>query len=223
LEGKKPVRIILTASGGPFLDREELESVTPEEALSHPTWSMGRRITIDSATLMNKGFEVIEAVWLFGVDPDQIEVVIHPQSILHSAVEFSDGTVMGCMSVADMRLPISYALKYPERAERLVKRLDLTEVGRLTFEKPDFVRFPCLSLSYSAIEAGGTMPTVLNAADEVAIDGFLEKKIPFSEIPSIIERTMEKHRPKQNPELCDILSADKWAREVAQKIMASMR
>ncbi len=216
---KEPKKIILTASGGPFLDRQDLTDIKRDEALSHPTWAMGKRITIDSATLMNKGLEVIEAVRLFNTKPKDIEVVIHPEAILHSAVEFSDGTVIACLSNPDMRLPIAYALTYPERGKGMIKPLDLTEVGKLSFRKPDINRFPCLCLAYSAIEKGGTMPAVLNGADEVAVEAFLDGEIPFMGIPKLIEEVISAHSVVDNPNIEDILSADRWAREKAKSLI----
>lgn len=224
LQGRKePKRIILTASGGPFLDRLDLTNISKDEALSHPTWAMGKRITIDSATLMNKGLEVIEAVWLFNLKPKDIEVVIHPEAILHSAVEFSDGTVIACLSNPDMRLPIAYSLTYPKRSKSLIKPLDLTEIGKLSFRKPDTKRFKCLSLAYQAIEKGGSMPAVLNGADEVAVEAFLNEKIPLQMIPKVIEEVLSAHSVVDNPDIEDILKADKWARKKAESLIAIYR
>jgi len=221
LQGRKnPKRIILTASGGPFLDRPDLTNISRDEALFHPRWKMGKRITIDSATLMNKGLEVIEAVKLFNLKPKNIEVIIHPEAILHSAVEFSDGTVIACLSNPDMRLPIAYALTYPERSKNLIKPLDLTEVGKLSFRKPDIDRFPCLSLAYFAIEKGGTMPAVLNAADEVAVEAFLNGEISFTIIPKLIEDVLSTYSATDNPDIEDILMADKWARKKAKSFLS---
>jgi 1-deoxy-D-xylulose-5-phosphate reductoisomerase len=220
LQGRyEPKRIILTASGGPFLDREDLTNISRDEALSHPTWAMGKRITIDSATLMNKGLEVIEAARLFNLKPKDIEVVVHPEAILHSAVEFSDGTVIAQLSNPDMALPIAYALTYPERSKSLIKPLDLTEVSKLSFRKPDIKRFPCLSLAYFSLEKGGTMPAVLNAADEVAVEAFLNGEIPFMGIPKLIEEVLSAHSVTDNPKIEDILMADKWAREKAKGLL----
>src|SRR5687767_3999294 len=188
-------RLILTASGGPFreLSRDALEQVDAEAALRHPTWQMGRKITIDSATLMNKGLEVIEAYWLFDVPPDRIEVVIHPQSIVHSLVELNDGSMLAQLGIADMRLPIQYACSYPDRWEAALPSLDLTRAGRLEFHQPAHDRFPCLGLAFRALQAGGTLPVVLNAANEVAVDAFLEGKLGFTSIPQVIEKTMNDH------------------------------
>lgn len=218
-------RIILTASGGPFRDlsRGEMEAVTVDMALRHPNWDMGSKITIDSATLMNKGLEVIEAKWLFGVSYSQIEVVVHPQSIIHSAVEFLDGSVIAQMGLPDMRLPIQYALTYPRRVSGSIPRLKLTELQGLTFEKPDTERFPCLRLAFEAGGAGGTMPAVLNAANEVAVDSFLKGQLPFTGIPLVVGGVMEKHNQVSGPDLDEIMEADRWAREMGKKIINSLR
>ncbi len=220
LKGEDPrtvKRILLTASGGPFRDRSagELAEVTPEEALSHPTWRMGRKVTIDSATLANKGFEVFETKWLFGVRFDQIEVVVHHQSIVHSLVEFQDGSVMAQLGLPDMRAPIQQALFYPKRVPSDLPRLDLAQVGTLTFAEPDPARFPCLRLAYQAAEAGGTAPAALNAADEAAVERFLAGQVRFTDIPAIIEETLSAHEPLPDDSLEDILSADARAREFA--------
>ena len=210
-------RIILTCSGGPFLNLKlrELRKVTPQQALSHPTWKMGKKISVDSATLMNKGFEVLEARWLFQVEPDKIEVVIHPQSIIHSLVEFEDGSIKAQLSLPDMRLPISYALFYPQRMGKFVlKPFDLTKL-KLTFKVPDLGRFPSLGYAREALEAGGTMPAVLNAANEVAVKLFLEEKIGFMDIAILVKQVMDKHKAIKDPSLKNILKVDKWAREVA--------
>lgn len=214
-------KILLTASGGPFrkFTKTELKKVTPEQALDHPTWSMGSKITIDSATLMNKGLEVIEACWLFDVNPAQIEVHIHPESIIHSMVEYVDGSIIAQLGIPDMKTPIAYALTYPERFPVENPSLDLFATEKLTFYAPDFDRFPCLKLAYEALEAGGTMPAVLNAANEVAVGAFLKKHISFSEIPVIIERTMFQHKQESCKDIAEILSADKWARRTATKLI----
>jgi len=214
-------RLILTASGGPFRTKglEELESVTVEEALAHPTWRMGAKVTVDSATLMNKGLEVIEARWLFGIPPERIEVVVHPQSVIHSLVEFVDGSVKAQLSLPDMRLPIQYALLYPERHPCPVQRLDLTKIGALTFEPPDENRFPCLKLAKLAAQIGGTMPAVMNAADEIAVNAFLQRQIGFTDIPRVIEAVMEIHRPIPEPELEVVWEVDEWARNAAAKFV----
>lgn len=211
-------RIVLTASGGPFRkEPQDLSQVTVEQALAHPTWRMGKKITVDSATLMNKGLEVIEAHWLFGLDYDAIEVVIHPQSIVHSMVEFVDGSVLAQMSLPDMRLPIQYALSYPERWPGCFPRLDFCRVGTLTFEPPDTSRFPCLWLAYAAGREGGTMPAVLNAANEVAVEAFLEGRLTFNRIPEVVARVMEEHRVVHKPGLEAIMAADAWARQRARE------
>jgi 1-deoxy-D-xylulose-5-phosphate reductoisomerase len=214
-------RVILTASGGPFLrtPREKLERVRISEALNHPNWKMGRKITIDSATMMNKGLEVIEAHWLFGVDYDRIDVVIHPQSIVHSLVEFVDGSVMAQMGLPDMRGPISYALFYPERTPGGFPSFKLSEVRPLEFLAPDTDRFPCLRLGYEAGRAGGTMPAVMNAANEVAVTSFLEENIPFPGIARVIEEVMSRHTTVGISSLEAVLSADAWARNQAEQIL----
>ena len=211
-------RLILTASGGPFreLARDALETVGPDAALRHPTWQMGRKITIDSATLMNKGLEVIEAHWLFGAAPDQIDVVIHPQSIVHSLVELNDGSTLAQLGVTDMRLPIQYACSYPERWEAPLPSLDLTRAGRLEFHPPDHERFPCLGLAYRALRAGGTMPVVLNAANEVAVELFLDRKLGFTAISRLIEKTMNAHRVEPVSTLEVVRRVDTWARGEAR-------
>lgn len=222
LSGKKEEvkRLILTASGGPFLrkSKEELKEITVEEALSHPTWEMGKKITIDSATLMNKGLEVIEAHWLFGIPPDRIKVLIHPQSIVHSMVEFVDGSVIAQMSLPDMKLPIQYALFYPQRVFSNNTSLDLTKTGHLTFLEPDTEKFPCLHLAYQALEMGGTAPAVLNAANEVAVGAFLACRIGFPDIEKIVQKALKQHQVKLYPDLDDILNADKWAGQTAKKL-----
>lgn len=208
-------KVLLTASGGPFakLAAEDLAQVTPERALDHPTWKMGRKVTIDSATLANKGFEVFEVHWLFGVDVRQIEVVVHHQSIIHSLVQFHDGSVIAQMSLPDMRLPIAFALFYPERVANDLPRLSLTEVGSLTFAPPDTDRFPCLRLAFSAARAGRSYPAVLNAANEVAVERFLEGRIGFTRIPELIERALAEHEAFEIHRLADVEEADRWARE----------
>ena len=210
-------RLILTASGGPFrqLSQPELDRVTPEAALRHPTWQMGRKITIDSATLMNKGLEVIEAHWLFGVDVEHIDVLIHPQSIVHSMVELNDGSVIAQLGVTDMRLPIQYACSYPERWETVLPSLDLSRAGRLEFHEPALDRFPCLALAYRALRAGGTMPVVLNAANEVAVEAFLDGKLGFTAIPRVIEKAMNAHEIEPVSTIDTVRRVDRWAREQA--------
>jgi len=211
-------RIILTASGGPFRDcsPEALERVGPDAALQHPTWQMGPKITVDSATLMNKGLEVIEAHWLFGVSADQIDVLIHPQSIVHSLVELIDGSVIAQLGVADMRLPIQYACSYPERWDGSLLSLDLARAGRLDFSDPPIDRFPCLGLAYRALRAGGTLPVVLNAANEVAVSAFLDRKLGFMTVPLVIQRTMDAHSSEPVSTLQVVRRADQWASEYAR-------
>jgi 1-deoxy-D-xylulose-5-phosphate reductoisomerase len=221
LHGRHPSEIrklILTASGGPFRDltASQLQRVTPAEALRHPTWQMGRKITIDSATLMNKGLEVIEAHWLFGVDADQIEVVIHPQSIMHSMVELVDGSVIAQLGVTDMRLPIQYACSYPERWDGALPSLDLSKAGRLEFLSPDHTRFPCLGLAYQALRAEGTLAVVLNAANEVAVAAFLDGRLGFTAIPTVIERTMNAHTVEGVSTVETVRRADTWGRNYAR-------
>jgi len=208
-------RLILTASGGPFLnfEKEQLKSVTPKEALKHPNWNMGRKISIDSATLMNKGLEVIEARWLFDIPLEQIDVVIHKESIVHSMVEFEDSSIIAQMSVPDMSLPILYALQYPYRVKSQIKRLDFTKALNLSFAPPDLEKFPCLTLAYDALKEGHTVPTVLNAANEVAVEEFLNFRLSFCDIPKVIEYTMNKMEVIKNPTLDDIYEIDKRARE----------
>lgn len=218
-------RIILTASGGPFADRalHELHDITPEDALKHPRWQMGKKISIDSATLMNKGLEVIEAHHLFSLSPDKIDVLIHPQSIVHSMVEFLDRSSIAQLSIPDMKGPIAYALTYPKRLKDVITGLELDTVEALTFRKPDLECFPCLSYAYRALEAGGTMPAVLNAANEVAVNAFLKKMIRFPAIPHIIKKTMDQHSLISETGLDAILQADKWARKKAQEIIKSLQ
>ena len=215
-ESQKPVQLILTASGGPFhgYSLAQLEGVTAKQALRHPSWQMGRKVTIDSATLMNKGFEVIEAHWLFDIPFDNIRVVIHPQSIIHSMVEFADGSVKAQLSYPDMRLPIQYALSYPERlANPQLPKLNWSTINNLTFEPPDFDTFPCLRLAIEAGRKGGTCPAVLCAADEVAVDLFLSQRIKFTDIASLTERVLEQHQSIVHPNLEEVMTADTWARQ----------
>ena len=213
-------KVILTASGGPFLNttKEELRNVTIAQALKHPNWKMGNKITIDSATLMNKGLEVIEARWLFGMEPARIEVVIHPQSIIHSMVEFVDGSVKAQLGVPDMKIPIQYALTYPKRAVSQFVRVDFPKLKEMTFFEPDRERFRCLQLAFDALNEGGTMPAALNAANEVAVERFLNGTISFLQIPETICSTMEQHRSSSNPTLGDIIDADSSARRFAKSI-----
>ncbi len=216
--GSEVGRLILTASGGPFLDRpaSDFVSVTQAEALDHPTWKMGPRITIDSATLMNKGLEVIEARWLFGINATSIDIVVHPQSIIHSMVEFVDGSVIAQMGTADMRGPIQYALTYPDRVGSSIETLDWSAIPALEFRVPDRQKFPCLPLAYRALDMGGTAPAALNAADEVAVEAFLAKRVTFTEIPRIIERVLDEHDPTPADSVGAILEADRSAREIAR-------
>ena len=219
LNGEKqaPRRIVLTASGGPFrgYSKKQMDNVTVAQALAHPSWKMGKKVTIDSATLMNKGLEVIEARWLFNMPIDNVTVLIHPQSIVHSMVEFADGSVKAQLSRPDMRLPIQYALTYPERVEnKILPNIDWTSFRDLTFEQPDTERFPCLALAMAAGREGGTMPAALCGADETAVELFLAGRIGFTDIPRLIERTLEKHVNKSHPSLEDIMETDRQAREI---------
>jgi 1-deoxy-D-xylulose-5-phosphate reductoisomerase len=218
-------RLVLTASGGPFRGRsaDELEGVTPEQALAHPTWDMGGRITVDSATLMNKGLELIEARHLFGVSYDQIEVVVHPQSIVHALVHLNDGASLAHLGYPDMRVPISYALHYPDRADVPVETLDLAKVGSLDFEPPDEHAFPCLRLAREAAAAGGTAPCVMNAADEVAVHAFLAGRLPFTGIPELIERVLEELPAAPVRHFSDLYRADEEARERARGLLEGVR
>ncbi|MCK8816493.1 1-deoxy-D-xylulose-5-phosphate reductoisomerase [Natroniella sulfidigena] len=218
-EQEQVSRIILTASGGPFREANatDLEEVTVEQALNHPNWDMGGKITIDSATLMNKGLEVIEAKWLFDLDFEQIDVVVHPQSIVHSLVEYQDHSMLAELGLPDMKVPIQYVLTYPKRKENRLESLELAEVGKLTFEEPKRELFPCLDFAYQAGKIGGTMPAVLNAANEIAVAQFLNGELKFIQIPQIIQKVMEAHQSVKNPTLDDILAADSWAREQARK------
>lgn len=214
-------RIILTASGGPFLKRpaNEFMEIEPEEALNHPTWQMGKKVTIDSATLMNKGLEMIEAKCLFGVSQDRIDVLIHPQSVIHSMVSYKDGAVMAQLGIPDMKGAIAYAMSYPQRLALQQSLPDFARMGALTFEPPDLEKFPCLALAYQAGKIGETLPAVLNAANEVAVQAFLKHSISFIRLPDIIKETMERHAVVKDPSLADILEADRWAREQAEKII----
>jgi 1-deoxy-D-xylulose-5-phosphate reductoisomerase len=218
-------RILLTASGGPFLnsDMTQLETVTPEQACAHPNWKMGRKISVDSATMMNKGLEVIEACWLFGTTPDRIQVVIHPQSIIHSMVSYDDGSVLAQMGNPDMRTPIAHAMAWPERMSSGVEELNLFDIARLDFEEPDTDRFPCLRLAYEAMEAGDTQPAILNAANEIAVQAFLDDKLTFMAIPKIIEKTMEQLKEHSSPQniisLETVLAADRLARDAATTLV----
>jgi 1-deoxy-D-xylulose-5-phosphate reductoisomerase len=217
-------RLVLTASGGPFRGRTpaELARVSAADALKHPTWRMGRKITIDSATLMNKGLEVIEARWLFGVRAHQIDVVIHPQSVVHSMVELVDGSIVAQLGVTDMRLPIQYAFSYPERWSAPLPSIDLARAGRLEFETPDTAAFPCLGLAYRALEAERSLPVVLNAANEVAVARFLDGRISFNDIPVVIERSMDAHQPAEVTTLAAVRAVDTWARAFSRDVAGTV-
>jgi 1-deoxy-D-xylulose-5-phosphate reductoisomerase len=218
-------RVLLTASGGPFRDLplEDMESVTPKQALNHPNWNMGPKISIDSATMMNKGLEVIEAKWLFDLRIDQISILIHPQSVIHSMVEYKDGSIIAQLGVPDMMIPIAYALSFPHHHENRLPHLELERIGMLSFEKPDMKRFRCLRLALVAAEAGETMPTVLNGANEIAVDAFLKGEIRFLRIPDLIEKTMEAHRTFPIDSIERVMEADRWARETAGRILNDLK
>ncbi|MEM7235158.1 MAG: 1-deoxy-D-xylulose-5-phosphate reductoisomerase, partial [Planctomycetota bacterium] len=221
---KNEVRsLILTASGGPFREssHEDLQRVTVEQALNHPTWDMGAKVTIDSATLMNKSLEVIEARWLFDLPPDQIDVVVHPQSIVHSMVEYVDGSTIAHLGPPDMRVPIQYALTYPERKPLDVPRLRWGEVGKLIFQDPDKTKFPALRIAYEVLHAGGTAPTVFNAANEVAVAAFLDERVSFLGIIETVEQALSAHSVITNPSLDEIFAADVWAREEATRLLGA--
>ncbi|MBR5763768.1 MAG: 1-deoxy-D-xylulose-5-phosphate reductoisomerase, partial [Bacteroidaceae bacterium] len=219
--GNNIEKILLTASGGPFrkFSIEQLATVTKEQALKHPNWEMGAKITIDSATMMNKGFEAIEAKWLFGVKPEQIEVVVHPESIIHSAVQFEDGAVKAQLGVPDMRLPIQYALTYPDRIKANFDRLDLFKLGSMTFEKPDLQKFRCLALAYEAMDKGGNMPCIVNAANEIVNLAFRQDKIGFLRIGDIIAETMQKASFIEKPTYEDYVATDAEARRIATEML----
>ena len=214
--------ILLTGSGGPFLNRPatEFASITPEDALAHPTWQMGKKISVDSATLMNKGLEAIEAKFLFKVSLNMIEIVIHPQSVIHSMVSFRDGSIIAQLGIPDMKTAIAYAISYPERLPLRQPMPDFVNMDPLTFKKPDLNKFPCLSLAYTAGKAGGTLPAVLNASNEMAVQAFLNRRIPFVKIPEVISKIMEIHSVVANPELPDIIEADRWARKMADELIS---
>ncbi len=224
MQAKQARRILLTASGGPFREMplEKLVDVTPAQAVAHPNWDMGRKISVDSATMMNKGLEMIEACILFAMTPDQIQVVIHPQSVIHSMVDYVDGTVLAQMGNPDMRIPIAYSMAWPDRFESGVEPLNIFDVRRMDFQEADLGRFPCLRLAYQAINSGGIMPTVLNAANEIAVEAFLNEEIRFTDIPVIIERSMEKFVVKPASTLEIILETDQQARIVAQAIIVEL-
>ena len=212
-------KLILTASGGPFRGkkREDLINITKNEALKHPNWSMGRKISIDSSTLMNKGLEVIEAKWLFDVEYNKIDVVVHPQSIIHSMVQFDDSSVIAQLGCPDMKLPIQYALGYPDRISNSYERIDFSKIATLTFENPDLDTFPCLNLAYKCLELGGTYSAALNSANEILVNEFLEDKIEFYDIPYFIEKVLESHKSIENATLEDILEIDRWSRDFVKK------
>jgi 1-deoxy-D-xylulose-5-phosphate reductoisomerase len=228
LEGKQPAdvrRILLTASGGPFREtlRAGFDSITPEQALKHPTWNMGPKITIDSATLFNKGLEMIEAHWLFGVEMERVEVVIHPQSIVHSMVEFTDGSTLAQLSYSNMCFPIQYAVTWPDRVPNSLPPLDFSKLSKLEFSTPRYDDFPALSLARRAGETGGTLPAVMNAANEIAVSAFLDRKVRFPEIWGIVEQVMNQHAPIAHPDLDAILGADQWARAQTQGCVQSVK
>ena len=224
MQTKQARRILLTASGGPFREMPiaQMSTVTPDQAVAHPNWDMGRKISVDSATMMNKGLEMIEACILFAMTPDQIQVVIHPQSVIHSMVDYVDGTVLAQMGNPDMRIPIAYSMAWPERFDSGVAPLNIFDVRRMDFEEPNLERFPCLGLAYRAINAGGIMPTVLNAANEIAVDAFLNEQIRFTDIPVIIERCMDSVVVKPADSLDIVLEADQHARLVSKQIIAGL-
>ena len=224
MQAKQARRILLTASGGPFREMpvDQLANVTPAQAVAHPNWDMGRKISVDSATMMNKGLEMIEACILFAMTPDQIQVVIHPQSVIHSMVDYVDGTVLAQMGNPDMRIPIAYSMAWPERFDSGVEPLNIFDVRRMDFEEPNLERFPCLRLAYQAINQGGILPTILNAANEIAVDAFLNERIRFTDIPVVIERCMEKFEAKPATTLELILEADQQARLASQQIIAEL-
>lgn len=214
-------KIILTASGGPFRNKtlDELKKVTPQQALKHPNWNMGAKISIDSATMMNKGLEIIEAKWLFGLQNNQIEVIVHPQSVIHSMVQFSDSSIKAQLGIPDMKVPIQYALSFPDRWHSDFPRLDFTNYPQLTFEKPDFHKFECLNLAFFALEKGGNMPAIINAANEIAVDAFLKEKIQFLQIPKIIEKASQNINFIHKPTYDDYVSTDKETREFTKSII----
>ena len=214
-------KILLTASGGPFLDRDvaTLDAVTPEQAVAHPNWRMGRKISVDSATMMNKGLEVIEAHWLFGAQPDQIEVVIHPQSVIHSMVSYADGSALAQLGNPDMRTPIAHALAYPDRIDSGVDPIDLARIAQLNFREPDYQRFPCLKLAFDALDAGGSAPAVLNAANEIAVEAFLDRRIGFRKIPQVIEQVLNRLPNAPVDDLDSLLLQDQRARSAAQALL----
>ena len=218
-ENNKIDKILLTASGGPFFDKEISDKITVEDALNHPTWNMGPKVTIDSSTMMNKGFEIIEAKWLFNVEPKQIEVVVHRKSLVHSMVQFKDGTIMANIGPKSMQIPIAYALNFPKRLENNIEKLDLFEIVDLKFEKPDLKKFKCLKLAYDAIEKGHSFQVVLNAANEVLVDGFLNKKIKYTDIPNMLEKVMNLYGKRELKTIEDILEFDKEVKEKTRELI----
>ena len=215
-------RLLLTASGGPFRQTpaEQFMTITPQQALQHPTWKMGKKITIDCATLLNKGLEVIEAKWLFGINPSQIEILIHPESIIHSMIEYVDGSLLAQLSTTDMRIPIQYALTYPRRLPSPTATLNFPQIGVLHFESVDFDKFPCLALAYTAAEVGGTLPAVLSSADEVVVRAFLDEQIGFTDIPKILKSVIDQHDVELKPSFDNILAADRWAKSTAHEVIS---
>jgi 1-deoxy-D-xylulose-5-phosphate reductoisomerase len=225
-ERSKLKTIYLTASGGPLrgISQRGLKGVSIRHTLKHPCWKMGRKISVDSATLMNKGLEVLEAMYLFGLTPKEIKVLIHPEAIVHSMVEFVDGVILAQISIPDMRIPIQYALTYPERLScDSLPGVDFLKLGRLVFQKPDFKKFPCLGLAYTAASSGGTAPCVLNAANEVAVEAFLKRKLSFLALPAVIEQVLARHHKKSNPALRDVYTADAWARQEAERVIRNSK
>ena len=218
-ENNKIYKILLTASGGPFFDKEISDKITVEDALNHPTWNMGPKVTIDSSTMMNKGFEIIEAKWLFNVEPNQIEVVVHRKSLVHSMVQFKDGTIMANIGPKSMQIPIAYALNFPNRLENNIEKLDLFEIVDLKFEKPDLKKFKCLKLAYDAIEKGHSFQVVLNAANEVLVDSFLNKKIKYTDIPNMLEKVMNMYEKRELKTVEDILEFDKEVKEKTRELI----
>ena len=219
-ERNNPIdKILLTASGGPFFDKEITEDITAEDALNHPTWNMGKKVTIDSSTMMNKGFEVIEAKWLFNVEPEKIQVVVHRKSLVHSMVQFEDGTIMANIGPTSMEIPIAYALSYPNRLKNNLEKLDLFEIRKLEFEKPDLEKFKCLKLAFEAIKKGHSAQVVLNAADEVLVNAFLDGKIKYTDIPKMIEKMLDLHKPEKLDTINKILELDRKTREETEKVI----
>jgi len=220
-EKEKIKNIYLTASGGPFrkTNKKTLQKITIKQVLKHPRWKMGKKVTVDSANLMNKGLELLETMYLFNINVDKIKILIHPEAIIHSMVEFIDGVILAQLSITDMRIPIQYAISYPERLSNKLPSIDFAKLGKLNFQNPDFKRFPCLELAYRAANQGGTMPCVLNAADEVCVDEFLKRRLRFNTIPGIIGKILDRHRNIPQPNLADILTIDAWARKEAYRVI----